>query len=191
MTDYVRGNSLTGLTTLARVTMTFPAHDLWSDGVASGTIKPAQLVEPAGASAGISGNSEAAGKFRKVAGAPASGATGKKRYAVAMRPVEVTPSSNGEDGPIEVVNQDILNGEYLRRVYDGVVMVTNASASAYTVGDMVTWDGGGTPGDTDTASQGCWKVTTDPLVAFGEVVSYRPLGASTGADGCLLEFRIL
>lgn len=199
MTAYTRGHQLTGLASMARITMTLlPPHgDLDSSKQASGTVGPGELVETVSSlgtgTTALTGAPQ--GRVRKVTGAAASGLRGLKHYGVAMRCVEFPGPAFEWDinnGPIEQVNSDIADGEYVRVGYSGQFLTTlvasgasGSMATTYTPGTKLTWNGaaGRSTGLTGT---GAWEATTNMAVAIAEVRSFKPVG-----DGGLLEFKLL
>jgi len=190
MATYTSKNKLTGVGALPRVQIVNPPIMILSHNVASGTIEPGDLVEPAG-----SGHTKAeftvGGQVKKVAGTVASGAAlaGSKFYSVAMRPVDVVNPDVQSFGPVDIVNQAVENGDFVRQVFDGVLSTTvvTPDAGGYTSGDLLAWDGAGTR-PADLTGTGAWKAagTDQPLA---QVVAAREINSTT--NEWLLDIRLM
>ena len=188
MTAYSRKFKLSQVDALPRVTIVNPPNMILSHNVASGSVVPGELVEPVGVS--HSDNIHTVGGFvQTVAGKPSSAFKGLRRYSVAMRPVEVFNELESTTTPVDVVNRTIAAGEFVRQVYDGILMTTLAkpTVAGYQSGDLLTWDGSATR-PTGISGTGAWQLAAsdEPLA---EVVSFKEVDA-TSHDG-ILEFRLL
>lgn len=199
MTAYTRGHSLTGVDGLARVTMTLmpPEGDIRSHLQASGAIMPGDVVVAVAADGaeGFQVSGVPQGRVAKVTGSIASAAGGKRRYGVAMRPIEhssLFSDANSTNTNIAQSNTEIADGEWVRVVHGGVILttVTASAASAafestFAPGTMLTWDGAAAQ-CAELGGTGGWKATADAAEALAEVVSVKQI--STGG---LVEFRFL
>lgn len=155
---------LTGTGDLPNVTVAFPGEH-WSDAKASGAITPGEAVIPTGSGAVL--------YVRPVVG----GDDGDKRVCIAKRCVE-TPDVNNVNGPNEIVNEEIADGEYVHRYNSGVFHLTLVDPrDSYSPGNLIGWDIDGQRPSGKSGS-GSWRLSggdTDVDAVF-EVQLVREYG---------------
>lgn len=193
MTDYVSGSTLGAVAgALPRVHIVHPGTvDVTTYNTASGTIEPGDLVELVSAAASQPFYTQG-GRARKVTATPsfASG-DARKRYGVGMKQVQVldqVTAASLSDGPMELVNAAIVDGEFVRIVHDGTLATTVVKPDdAFTPGDLLCYDPSEARPSGYTGT-GSWKITADASEAFAEVVSFTAVGTD---DGGILYMRLL
>lgn len=164
---------LTGVAKLPNVSIAFPGEH-WSDAIASGSIVPGEAVVP----------TQLAGRRYMVRATTAQ--AGSRQLAIALRVHDIPDVNTGPNalGPNELVNQTILNGEYVHAWYSGVFHLTLFEPAAYVPGDLITWvDNAARP--TGKGGTGAWTRSgaTDANSLF-EVREFRKL-ATVATEGIL------
>lgn len=166
---------LTGVAALPNVTVAFPGEH-WSDAKAAEDITPGEAVT----------TMASGGKLYVVR---ASSGTLDPRTAIALRTV-ATPDVNtgpGSLGPNEIMNADILEGEYVHRYYSGAFHLTLITPDdSYAPGDLIDWDAAGARPTGKTGS-GSWRKTSTVARAMFEVIQFRPYNED--ADEGILTVR--
>lgn len=154
---------------LPNVTVAFPGEH-WSDGKATETILPGELVVP----------TSSGGKL--YWSRAASGAS-DPRAAIALRTVQVPDINPGSEysaqlGPNEIMNRAIPAQEYVHAYRSGSFHLTLIKPdSAYAPGQFIDWDPAGTRPTGKAAGTGSWRKTVTGANAFFEVQGWRPLNA--------------
>jgi hypothetical protein len=163
---------LTGVAGLPNVTVAFPGEH-WSDRTASGAITPGEAVVPV---------SSAGSKQMRKATASDTGA----QLAIALRCVDI-PDSNmgvGSNGPNEIKNTVIANGQYVHAYYSGVFHLTLVAPDTYAFGDLIGWDENGAR-PTGKTGTGSWaKNSAADIDSVFEVQEWRPY-STNGQEGIL------
>lgn len=168
MTDF-GSFPLTGVAGLPNVTVAFPGEH-WSNRKATGTITPGCAVMPT-TSAGV--------LYVAIAG---SGDSGSRRLGIALRTVMIPDTNPGSQfsvalGPNELMNRDILAGEYVHTWMTGAFHLTLMTPAVYAPGDLIGWDPAGAR-PAGKAGTGSWKKVTLEANAFAEVMEFRPYNAA-------------
>lgn len=162
---------LTGITQLPNVTVAFPGEH-WSDGKASESIVPGELVVPINSGGKLYWQRAASGTI-------------DPRAAVATRCVE-SPDTNtgpGSLGPNEIVNVAIPVGEYVHAYHSGAFHLTLVTPALYVPGDLIGWDPLGVR-PTGKTGTGAWKKVTLAAQALFTVQEFRAYSAN-GQEGVL------
>lgn len=163
---------LTSVAGLPHVSVAFPGEH-WSDRRAAEDITPGEAVI------------ETASGGRLYMARAASGDSGSKRLAIALRCVEIPDVNTGPlaAGPNEIVNRTIKAQEYVHAYYSGVFQLTLVTPnSAYAPGDLLGWDPAGAR-PTGIAGTGSWKKVNSENGAHFSVQEVRFVG--TGGDAIL------
>jgi len=166
---------------------------------ASGTIKPGDLVELVSAAASKTFYTQG-GRARTVLVTPDFAASGsvlgasRSQYGVAMKQVQVLDQdtvASLSTGPTEIVNADIVSGEFVRivRPGDGATLATTVVKpnDAFKPGDLLFFNVGASLPSNMTGT-GSWAITTNVGKALAQVVSFTAVGTN---DGGLLYMRLL
>jgi hypothetical protein len=155
----------TRLAQLPNVTVSFPG-EVWTDGKASETIVPGELVMPV-ASAGNKLYWQRAG----------SADGGDPRSAIAMHPIQVPDVNNGPLalGPNELVNAALAAGDWVRAYRSASMILTLITPSnAYAPGDLIRWNPTGAR-PAGKGGTGSWtRVGATLANAFFEVQEWQP-----------------
>jgi hypothetical protein len=173
MTPPDQGNfPLTGVAGLPNVAIAFPGEH-WSDGKAAEEIVPGEAIVPIG-----SGGE----RLWKVA---ASG-DAKDQLAIALRTVQIPDVNTGPGalGPNEIMNQAIVEGEYVHAYYSGAFHLTLVVPDTYEPGDLIGWDANGAR-PTGKDGTGAWaKDAVADIDSVFEVQEFRPY-SDDGQEGVL------
>lgn len=159
-------------TQLPNVTVAFPGEH-WSDGKASETIVPGEMIVPLNSGGKL---------FWQRA---ASGAV-DPRSAIALNTVQVPDVNTGPTakGPNEIVNTAIPVGQYVHAYHSGAFHLTLvAPDNTYGPGDLIAWDPNGAR-PTGKGGTGSWGKTAVAANAMFEVQEWRPY-SSDGQEGIL------
>lgn len=172
---------LTGVGHLPHVTVAnAPKARHYSHHKASGAITPGAAVYPAYDATG-SASVNTPGNARKLRVA-VSGDSSKPlgQLAIALRCVEVPDQNVGPNqlGPNEVMNQTIVNGDYVHAYYEGDFHLTLVVPDTYQAGDLLGWDADGVR-PTGISGTGAWaKNSAADIDNVLEVIEVRPVNAS-------------
>jgi hypothetical protein len=171
---------LTGTSALPHVSVAFPGEH-WSDRVASGSIVPGEAVVPAG-SATARGNMV----VRKAKSSDAI-----TQLAIALRPVDVPDPNNGPaaEGPNEIRNSAMANGDWVHTYYSGAFTLTLIDPRrTYLPGDLIGWDADGQRPE-GIAGEGSWAPNANADIdSFFEVLDVEAVGSKGEA---ILKVRTL
>jgi len=188
MPAYTSKTKLNSVENLARVTIVNPPTRILSHNAASGSVEPGEVVEPVVASA-TAVEFEVGGRVQTVAGTLDADLVGKQHYAVAMRQIDVVNEYPVQNGPNNVVNQTIADGDWVRQVFDGTIITTLcASAASYTPGELLTWDGAAVK-PAGLSGTGAWVTSPSNDVAMASVVSAKEV--NTNDNEWLVELRLM
>jgi hypothetical protein len=171
---------------LPNVSVAHPG-EVWTRGVASGTVVPGQAVVP--------GYQTVNGKdrliYRAVGGSAdvSSAAIAPTQVAIALRKIEVPDQNSGSQynealGPNQIVNLPITNGDYVRTYFSGAFHLTLIVAADYKPGDRIGYDPAATP-QTGKTGTGAWRKSADAgavLKDFFEVIEFRRFQPAGGAS---------
>jgi hypothetical protein len=156
---------LEGVGDLPNVSVAFPGEH-WSDRYASGEITPGEAVVP----------TASAGKmFMRKAGA--GDAALAVQVAIAMQPWQPPDQNSGPaaEGPNELVNTPIKNGEYVHAWYSGGFNLTLVVPGEYNPGDLIGWDANGKR-PAGKEGEGAWaKNASADIDSLFEVHLWRPV----------------
>lgn len=161
---------------------------------ASGAIEVGDLVEPAVAANDLAEFNKG-GQVKKVTGTIASGGVlaGSRRFAIAVNPVKLQNLDPVNDGPNDIMNAPLADGDFVGTHYAGVFeTVVVASAATYTPGQLLTWDGTATRQGSLTGT-GAWA-DSGALQPLAEVVQATELttgSALTATGQWVLQIRLL
>lgn len=163
---------LTGTKDLPHVAVAYgPGAEHWSDRVASGSIVPGEAVVPAG-SATATGY-----MLMRTAGASDS----LTQLAIALRPIDVPDINNGPsaEGPNEIRNKTMKDGEWLHPYYSGGFTLTLVDPRrTYVPGQQLGWDADGHR-PAGVAGEGSWAPNANADIdGFFEVAKVTPVGSN-------------
>lgn len=165
---------------LPNVQLAFPGEH-WSRGKAAQAIVPGEAIFPI--------NSGGA-QFWQVASASVPGGNTVDQLAIALRTVQ-TPDVNsgpGSLGPNELMNQEIVVGEYVHAYYSGAFHLTLITPDEYGPGDLVGWDHDGAR-PTGKSGTGSWaKNSAADIDSIFEVMEFRPVIDSTDEGVLTVRF---
>lgn len=159
-------------TQLPNVTVAFMGEH-WSDGKASETITPGELVVPT-SSAG------------KLYWQRAASGTLDPRAAIALRTVQIPDVNTGPaaQGPTEIMNTAITIHQYVHAFSSGAFHLSLIKPdSAYVPGDLIGWDPAGTR-PTGKSGTGSWKRGVAAAAAMFMAQEFRPYNTA-GTEGLL------
>lgn len=150
----------------------------YSNRKASGAITPGAAVVPTYDAAG-SANVNTPGNALKMKVAGASDPI--KQLGIALRTVQVPDQNHGpaEIGPNEIMNKDIVDGEYVHVYYEGDFWISLVVPGTYTPGDLVGWQANGVR-PAGVAGVGAWaRDSAADIDSVFEVMEVRKIGSGT------------
>lgn len=168
---------LTGTEGLPHVSVAFPGEH-WSNRKASGAVLPGSCVVPVNDPAGsASVNTPGNSLKMRVAGA----ADVIAQAAIALRTVQVPDQNTGPggQGPNEIMNKEIQNGEYVHAYYSGAFHLTLVTPrNDYVAGMLIGWDADGAR-PAHIPGVGAWAPNAQADIdSFFEVLEVRPVGSN-------------
>lgn len=172
MTPTAGSYPIGGVDKLPHVTVAFPGEH-WSNRVASGVIVPGEAVVPVASAGGH-------GRWRTATAADSAKGS---QVAIALKTVQVPDRNPGSQyneslGPNDIVNRNIVDGEYVHAYYSGAFHLTLIDPrDTYSPGDIIGWSASGQR-PVGISGTGSWRKSggnTDIDDVY-EVLEFRPLG---------------
>lgn len=168
---------LTGTADLPNVTVAFPGEH-WSNRKASGAVVPGEAIVP---------EASAGGLYMRTA----NSGDAITRLAIALRPVDVPDSNTGpsSDGPNEIRNTPLAQGDYVHAYYSGAFHLTLVDPRrTYQPGQLIGWDADGQRPSGKSGS-GSWAPDANADIdSVFEVMEVREVG---GDGDVILTVRSL
>lgn len=156
---------LTGVKDLPNVTIAHPG-EVWTNAKASGAITPGEAVVPV----------SSGGKLycRKAISTDVATQLAVAANVVREPDVNTGPSAKG---PNELANENIAQGNWVRRFFSGALHLTLVTPDTYLPGDLIGWDENGARPTGKTGS-GAWaKNAAADIDSVFEVVEWRKYNA--------------
>lgn len=168
MTD-VGNFPLESVENLPNVQVAFPGEH-WSNAKAGETIVPGEAVVPVSSGGKL---------YTRVADAGDTALAAQ--LGIALRPVQTPDTNTGPDslGPNEIMNEAILQGEWVHRYLSGAFHLTLIVPDTYNPADLIGWDADGAR-PTGKTGTGAWaKNSAADIDSIFEVIEFKPVLGST------------